>query len=110
MYFANVFHLNFFTESINRKRKLEDMVNTERMWRKRKYNEMMNNETVSRRQTVRYPLRRIQANAPIPTAASMTPTKPTASTEPTAPTEHEQDNAYIANMLTDIDYGSADFL
>ena len=59
---------------------------------------MMNEETVSRRQVVKYPLRRMQWNAPKPTAAPMTST------------EHEQDNAYIANMLADIDYGYADFL
>ena len=73
------------------------MMATERMYRKRNLNEMMNEETASRRQAVRYALRRTELNSPTPTAA------------PTAPTEHEQDNAYIANMLADIDYGSADF-
>ena len=74
------------------------MMATEKMCRKRNLNEMLNEETASRRQVVRYPLRRTQSTAPTP------------STEPTAPTEHEQDNAYIANMLADIDYGFADFL
>ena len=73
------------------------MMVTERTCRKRNLNEMMNEDTASRRQAVRYALRRTESNAPTPTAA------------PTASTEHEQDNAYIANMLADIDYGSADF-
>ena len=93
-----MYFINFFTENTNRKRKLDDMMATERMYRKRDLNEMMmNEETATRRQTVRYALRRTESNSPTPTAA------------PTASTEHEQDNAYIANMLADIDYGSADF-